>query len=180
VWCVVFLAIAVIADAMADWQHEPELRKSSQLWKWEEPMLAVLVLVVLLATIVRLPGSQALMNQTSRAFPVKACDFIRANQLPGPLFNTYYWGGFLMWYLPEYPVSIDGRLNLYGDEINERYFKVTDGTQRLETDPSFAGARIILFERNSAVIKALTTLPALREQFRVAYQDNVATVLVRQ
>jgi hypothetical protein len=111
---------------------------------------------------------------------VKACDFIRANQLPGPLFNTYYWGGFLMWYLPEYPVSIDGRLSLYGDEINERYFKVTGGDQRLETDPRFVGARIILFERSSAVIKALTTLPAFHDQFRVAYEDNVATVLVRQ
>jgi len=180
VWCVVFPAIAVIADAVADYQHEPEPRKSSQGWKWEKPLVAVLVLVVFLAAIVRIPSSNALMNQASRVFPVKACDFIRANQLPGPLFNTYSWGGFLIWYLPEYPVSIDGRLNLYGDEINERYFKVTDGTQRLETDPSFTRARTILLERNSGMLKALTTLPALRAQFRVAYQDDVATVLVRQ
>ena len=136
--------------------------------------------VVFLAAIIRIPSSSTLMNQVSRVFPVKACDFIRANQLPGPLFNAYSWGGFLIWYLPEYPVSIDGRLNLYGDEINERYFKVTDGTQRLETDPSFTGAQIILLERNSAMLKALTTLPVLRAQFRVAYQDEVAAVLVRQ
>jgi hypothetical protein len=140
----------------------------------------MLVLVVFLAAIIRIPSSSTLMNQVSRVFPVKACDFIRANQLPGPLFNAYSWGGFLIWYLPEYPVSIDGRLNLYGDEINERYFKVTDGTQRLETDPSFTGAQIILLERNSAMLKALTTLPVLRVQFRVAYQDEVAAVLVRQ
>jgi hypothetical protein len=180
VWCVVFPAIAVIADALADWQHEPEPPKNSQGWKWEKPLLAVFLLVVFLAAIIRIPSGEALMNQVSQAFPVKACDFIRANQLPGPLFNTYSWGGFLIWYLPEYPVSIDGRLNLYGDEINERYFKVTSGTQRLETDPSFTRARIILLERNSGMLKALTTLPALREQFRVAYQDDVATVLVRQ
>jgi hypothetical protein len=184
VWCVVFPAIAVIADAVAGWQHEPELRKSGrrskQTWKWETPLLAVLVLVVFLAAAIRIPGSEALMNQVSRVFPVKACDFIRANQLPGPMFNAYSWGGFLTWYLPEYPVSIDGRLNLYGDEINERYFKVIDGTQRLETDPGFTGARIILLERDSGMLKALTTLPALREQFRVAYQDDVAAVVVRQ
>lgn len=180
VWCVVFPAIAIIADAVLDWHREPEPRKSSPLWKWEKPLLAVLVLAVFWGATIRLPSSPALINQASRAFPVKACDFIRANQLPGPLFNTYYWGGFLMWYLPEYPVSIDGRLNLYGDEINERYFKVTGGDQRFETDPTFTGARTILFERNSAMITALTTLPALRDQFRVAYQDDVATVLVRQ
>jgi hypothetical protein len=180
VWCVVFPAIAVIADALADRQHEPEARKSVPGWKWEKPLVAMLVLVVLLAAIVRIPGSATLLNRASRGVPVKACDFIRANRLPGPLFNAYPWGGFLTWYLPEYPVSIDGRLNLYGDEINQRYFKVTGGTERLETEPSFTRARSILLERNSAMTKALTTLPALQEQFRVAYQDDVATVLVRR
>ena len=180
VWCVVLPAIAIIADAVADWRREPEPHNGSQPWKWEKPLLAVLVLVLSLAAIVRLPGSTALMNQASRAYPVKACNFIRTNQLPGPLFNTYYWGGFLIWYLPEYPVSIDSRLSLYGEEINERYFKVTGGTQRLETDPSFTHARTILLERNSGMLKALTTLPALRDQFRVAYQDDVATILVRE
>lgn len=180
VWCVVFPAIAVIGDAFADCQYEVELRKSSQGWKWEKPLVAVLVLVLLLAAISRIPSSKTLMDQASRVFPVKACDFIRTNQLPGPLFNTYPWGGFLIWYLPEYPVSIDGRLNLYGDEINERYFKVGNGTQRLETEPTFTGARMILLERNSGMLKALTTLPVLSDQFRVVYQDEVAAVLVRQ
>ncbi len=184
VWCVVLPAIAVIADALADCQHEAEPRKSSHIWKqgwkWERSLVAVFVAAVFLAAVARIPSNTALMNQASRVFPVKACDFIRANQLPGPLFNAYSWGGFLIWYLPEYPVSIDGRLSLYGDEINERYFKVTNGTQRLETDPSFTGARTILLERDSGMLKALTTLPALREQFRTAYQDEVATVLVRQ
>jgi hypothetical protein len=50
---------------------------------------------------------------------------------------------------------------------------------RLEDDPSFVRAHTILMERNSAMTKALTTLPALRQQFRLAYQDDVASVLVR-
>ena len=180
VWCVIFPAIAVIADALADPQHEPEAQKSITAWKWEKPLLAMLVLAVFLAAIARIPGSDTLLNQASRAIPLKACDFIRANRLPSPLFNSYPWGGFLTWYLPEYPVSIDGRLNLYGDEINERYFKVTGGTARFETDPDFTRARTILLERNAGMTKALTTLPVLSAQFRVAYQDDLATVLVRQ
>jgi hypothetical protein len=180
VWCVVFPAIAVIADAVADWRREPEPCHNSARWKWERPLLAILVLVVLLVAIFRMPSNPTSMKLVSRAFPVKACDFIRANQLPGPLFNTYYWGGFLTWYLPEYPVSIDSRVNLYGDEITARYFKVSNGTERLETDPRFAGAHTLLLERNSGMLKALTTIPVLRDQFRVAYQDDVATVLVRQ
>lgn len=33
------------------------------------------------------------------------------------------WGGFLMVALPEYPVSIDGRNDLYGDGLLEREVK---------------------------------------------------------
>jgi hypothetical protein len=182
VWCVVLPAIAVIADAVMDGEHEAAVRtpKNSQGWKWEKPLVAVLVLAAFLVAIISIPNNNALMSQASRTFPVKACDFIRANRLPPPLFNAYAWGGFLIWYLPEYPVAMDGRLNLYGDEITERYFKVTEGTERLETEPGFVSAHTILLERNSGLLKALTTLPALRSQFRVAYQDDVAAVLVRQ
>lgn len=176
VWCLVLPAIAIIGDAMADLSCEAE----SGSWKRQKPLLAGLVALVFLATIIRLPGTAAMMKRASRTFPVNACDFMRANQLPGPLFNAYPWGGFLTWYLPEYPVAIDGRLNLYGEELNQQYFKVTRGTERLETDASFAGARTILFEEDSVFIKALTTIPALREQFRVAYRDDVAVVLVKQ
>ena len=180
VWCVTLVSIAVIADAVADLQRRGEAHTRNQRWKWERPLVAAFAAVLFLAAILRLPATPALMKQVSRAFPVKACDFIRANRLPGPIFNAYYWGGFLTWYLPEYPVSIDSRVNLYGDEITDRYFKVSLGTQRLETDPTFTGARIILLERTSPMLKALTTLPALRDQFRVEYQDDVAAVLVRQ
>ncbi|MFZ1915933.1 MAG: hypothetical protein WAU58_00040 [Terriglobales bacterium] len=179
-WCVVLPAVAVIGDALTEWRWKSEEQTADDPRQWEKPVVAVLVLVVLIVAIVRLPNDAAMMKQAERAFPVKACDYIRANQLPGPMFNTYYWGSFLTWYLPEYPVSIDSRLNLYGDEITDRYFKVSTGNQRLETDPSFTGARIILLERSSGMLKALTTLPALKDQFRVAYQDNVASVLVRQ
>lgn len=182
VWCIVLPAITVIADAVADGKQEAEALtlKNGQRWKWERPLVAVLVLAAFVAAIIRIPNSNALMIQVSRTFPVKACDFIRTNQLPPPLFNAYSWSGFLTWYLPEYPVAMDGRLNLYGDEITERYFKVINGKERLETEPSFTGARTILLERNSGLLKALTTLPGLRAQFRVAYQDDIATVLVRQ
>ncbi|MGH9641429.1 MAG: hypothetical protein ACRD3Q_03300, partial [Terriglobales bacterium] len=179
-WCVVLPAIAVIADGIADWKSDTEPQETTQEWKWEKQLVSVLVLLVFLAGIVRLPDDAALMNRAGRLFPVNACDFIRTNHLPEPLFNTYGWGGFLIWYLPEYPVAIDARLNLYGDETNRRYFDVTSGKERIETDPDFTRARTLLLERNAPITKALTTLPVFQAQFRVAYQDDLATVLVRQ
>jgi len=180
VWCAALPALAVIADAVTAGQHEPESQKTGQRWRWEERTAAMLVVVVFLVAVIRIPTGKVLMDQASRAFPVKACDFIRTNQLPTPLFNAYSFGGFVIWYLPEYPVAIDGRLTLYGNEITERYFDVTAGNKRLETEPTFVNARTFLLEANSGLAKAMTTLPALRAQFRVAYQDDLAVVLVRQ
>ncbi|MBI5101342.1 MAG: hypothetical protein HZB33_05855 [Nitrospirae bacterium] len=47
---------------------------------------------------------------SSRRFPVEAADFILANSLPGNMYNSYDWGGYLIWRLaPERKVFIDGR-----------------------------------------------------------------------
>ena len=43
-------------------------------------------------------------------YPVAAAGFIAEQRLPRPLYNSYDWGGYLMWRLfPDYPVFIDGR-----------------------------------------------------------------------
>lgn len=43
-------------------------------------------------------------------YPVKAAEFVRAERLPANLYNTYDWGGYLMWTLyPEHLVFWDGR-----------------------------------------------------------------------
>ncbi len=178
-WCVVIPAIAVLAAALPQFQLGAGSRGNLRARKWGMPLVAVLVLVSFAAAILRMPSNGELEKSTDHVFPLNACNYIRANHLPGPIFNSYSWGGFLTWYLPEYPVAIDGRLNLYGDDVNARYFKVTAGTSRMEEDPSFVRARTILLERKSGMTAGLTLLPQLREQFRVVYEDDVAAVLVR-
>jgi hypothetical protein len=178
-WCAVIASIAVIADLLSVQQDHDAPGENRPLWKWESTVAVAVAVMVLLTASVRIPSSEALMKDAGRVFPVQACDFIRANQLPAPIFNSYLWGGFLIWYLPEYPVAIDTRAGLYGKEATERHFKISAGAGHLESDPAFTRARTILLERGSAMAKALTSLPALRAQYRVAYQDDLAVVLVR-
>jgi len=46
----------------------------------------------------------------SMIYPVRAADFIVANNLQGNIYNTYFWGGYLIWRLgPERKVFVDGR-----------------------------------------------------------------------
>ena len=116
-----------------------------------------------------------LLDKIARTFPISAADYIRQNHLPQPLFNAYAWEGFLTWALPDYPVLIDGRTDLYGDAINLPYFQATTAAIPLESYPGFTQAQTFLLEANSAMAQALSTLPG----FRVAYKDDVAVVLVR-
>lgn len=43
------------------------------------------------------------------AYPADAVTFLRAKNYPGRMFNSYNWGGYLIWEYPERPVFIDGR-----------------------------------------------------------------------
>jgi hypothetical protein len=51
------------------------------------------------------------------SFPEGACKFLADAKVPSTLklFNTYDIGGFLIWRIPEYPVFIDGRADVYFD-----------------------------------------------------------------
>ena len=106
----------------------------------------------------------------------RAADYIRQSRLPQPLLNSYPWGGFLTWYLPDYPVAIDGRSDLYGADINTAYFRLIQAEVPLDSHPAFAQARTILLEANSPMAAALSSLPG----YRVVYRDDQAIVLVPQ
>lgn len=43
-------------------------------------------------------------------YPQGAINFLRANKFEGELFSKYWWGGYLIWKLPEKKVFIDGRM----------------------------------------------------------------------
>jgi hypothetical protein len=175
-WAVVLSSVAIIANGFPSDARAVESEGNARPWKWEKLATAGLVALVLGAALIHIPPREVLQNRIGENFPTRACDYIRKSHLPTPLFNSYNWGGFLTWYLPEYPVAIDGRTELYGDEIVERYFDVVSGQIPLNSDPSFAGARTILLEQSSAMAEAMATTPG----FKVVFHDDVALVLVQQ
>ena len=170
-WFVVVCSVTIIGDALRD-ERSNATAKGQSLWRRGERLaVAALVLLVIFAV----QPKFVLLPTLSETFPVRAADYIRQNHLPQPIFNTYAWGGFLTWYLPEYPVSIDSRGDLYPDDVYVAYFKLMQAEVPLQSDLSFARAQTILLESKSPMADALSTLP----DFRVVYRDNVAVVLVR-
>lgn len=79
-----------------------------------------LVALIGLAAIVKLYSvtQPALVNgYLEQSFPVQAVRWLKANQPPGRVLNEYNWGGYLQWALRGYPIFVDGRTDLYKDEI---------------------------------------------------------------
>lgn len=75
------------------------------------------------AFVVSLPASM------EEKVPAQAVAWIKDNQPRGPIFNSYNWGGYLTWELREYPVFIDGRADLYGNEIISEWNEISRGTE---------------------------------------------------
>jgi len=176
-WLVVLPAIAVLSTTSFSGHHESGPQQMTvRTWEWGT--VAVAAAVVLAIAAVRLPGRDALMDRIGQNLPVKACVYIVSNNLPAPLFNEYSWGSFLTWYLPEYPVVVDSRVELYSDDVLAKYFDVVGGKERLDSDPMVARAGTLLLARNSAMAKALRNLPALSSQYRLVYSDEMANVFV--
>lgn len=109
-------------------------------------------------------------------FPVHAAAFLEEHNLPGPLFNSYDFGGYLIWRLyPRYRVYVDGRSDLYGDVFLEDFVRIYE----VGTDPRVAlnrdGIRTILVEPRSNLAGFLRT----QEDWKRAYEDPVAVIFTR-
>lgn len=107
----------------------------------------------------------------SAQFPVDAANFLRKVQPPGPIYNNFDWGGFLTFYLPNYPVSIDGRNDLYGDAYVSRYLLFNSG-DRTDGDPQLDEAGVVLLSKDASLAKLLKYDP----RFRLIYEDQMADV----
>ena len=174
IWLVMLAALAVIGEAMVPEREEsPEPVQSSRALRIA---VAAAVVVLAAAAVIRIPRSRdALMTKVSEGYPVAACEAIRERHLGQPLFNAYEWGGFLTWYLPQYPVAIDGRNELYGADFITEYSKVMNADVPYTEYPALTGAQTILLPKGAIMAGALGSLPA----FKVAYSDDAAVVLTR-
>jgi hypothetical protein len=121
-------------------------------------------------------SSDKLQQQIAAVFPTGAVDFVKEKRLVGPLFNDYGWGGYLIWSLPEMPVSIDGRAGLYGTPRLERSFATWDAHHDWNADPELRNARLII----GGVDAALCAVLRLDPRYELVYEDNIASVFIRR
>jgi hypothetical protein len=96
-------------------------------------------------------------------YPAAAVRWVAEKGVPGPLYNDFNWGGYLIWELHrkgvEMPVAIDGRTNLHGDKHLERFFKTWNGKPGWEQDPELSAADIVILPEESPLASLLQRDP---------------------
>jgi len=176
IWMVALAALAVIGQVArreVTSGSDERAKVGRHVWMTAAVAAAIVIIVFLL----RVPRNrEALLAKVGQSYPVAALDYIRSHQLSQPLFNAYEWGGFITWYLPECPVAIDSRADLYGADVVTEYSKVMNAEVPYTEYPAIADAQTIILPKKANLAAALGSVP----RFQVAYTDEVSVVLTRR
>jgi hypothetical protein len=175
-WLLALASVAVVGHAAL--RKDPAAMPTGPLpWNWRRVALSVAALALaLIVFAARVPRNQdVLLAQVAQTFPVRAADFLRQHPQAPPFFNVYQWGGFLTWYLPEYPVAIDARRGLYAEETELGYFKAMNADIPYRDFPPMNQARTLLMDKASIMGQALRGVTG----FQVIYEDEISIVYSR-
>jgi hypothetical protein len=135
-----------------------------------------LLLAVVVAGLPFVKGPRPRAAPSEAKLPVRACDFIAERGLHARLYNTYEWGGYLIWrFWPRTRVFIDGRCVVYGDEIIGAALRIARGEEgwREVLDAWDVDMLVVRYrKRPSQHLFADGT-------WRCVYWDDVAVVAIR-
>lgn len=136
--------------------------------------LNVSILVVLLSTALGRAYVATTPNNVRKGVPYEAVQWVKRNPPKGHLFNSYNWGGYLEWVLPQTPVFIDGRADLFGKDIISQWWAVAQGTPGGFSALDQWQVQMIILEPSWPIVKLL---PA--SNWHEVYRDGKAVVFVR-
>jgi hypothetical protein len=137
---------------------------------------AVLIISAVAIAWLALPSRQYLEQQVDDGNPVRAVKFIRDTHLHGHMLNAFDYGGYLIWALPEHPVFLDGRADVF--EWSGVLGEFSEWAT-LQTDPNTLlnkySVDFCLLQRGSLMAHVLPLLPNWKE----VYSDNASVIFVR-
>ncbi len=139
----------------------------------------ILVIVVLLGALLKVAvvlSPKTVDPALRAALPVAAVEYIEREQPPRQIFNSYNWGGYLLFAAPDYPVFVDGRTDLYGDAFLTQYLQTAIGGDGWRETLDSYGINTVLVEKESGLARQLRAEPGWQE----VYTDALASIFVRE
>ncbi len=137
-------------------------------------LLLAALLAFAMARVHLVVGRQA--ETEAARFPEAAVGFLLTHHPPGPLFNYYDWGGYLIWKLyPGVPVYIDGRADLYGDALMDSFAQTYGLTNHWEAPLESWQIRTVLVPPSAPLASVLRS----RSGWSQIYSDPQAVILTK-
>lgn len=107
----------------------------------------------------------------------KATAYLSRHPLPGPLYHSLDWGGYLIHRLaPAYKVYIDGRTQLYSRNFWESHDRVRHGKPDWYAKLSASGARTVLWKKEEPLASLLRLMP----EWAVVHEDEKVIIFVKR
>jgi hypothetical protein len=136
---------------------------------------AVLMAIVLAGMLRYFPAEADLQKIVAKQFPARAVEYLRQHSVPGPMLNSYGYGGYLVY--SGRAVFIDGRADVYerGGVLSD-YMHISLLKPGALAVLNGYGVRSCILARGEPLIVVLS---ASQEWTRV-YSDDVSEVFVRR
>ena len=137
--------------------------------------IVVLMLGFVAVAAKALPVLDPLLNQqqVARTEPVEASAYLRTHPALGRMLNSYNWGGYLIWALPEYPVFVDGRTDLYDDDLLAQYLAAVRGEPNWREVLERWQIGVVLLEPNAPLVTLLR-----QQGWQTAAADELSVILI--
>ena len=168
----VAFSVPVLVSILARWV--PKYERDKEIYG-----LNAAVIIGLLAAIVwYFPSRRDYERFVEKKFPVASSEYLNTHSVPGPMYNSYYFGGYLIFArAPEHKVFIDGRAEVY-----EGAGVMADYAHLAHFDP---GSLAVLekYDIQSCLIRpgeALATLLAVLPEWQKVYEDGTSLLFVRR
>jgi len=123
------------------------------------------------------PSTEHLKSQVAEHWPVKSVRYLKDNPPPQPIFNTYGYGGYMMYALDgQIRVFIDGRAEIYGHSgVLDDYLKIARLAPNTLSLLRAYNVQSCLIGRD----EPLATLLAASSQWQKIYTDDMSVLFVR-
>lgn len=111
----------------------------------------------------------------ANGYPVQAVDWLTQNRPGERVLNEYNWGGYLQWGLRGFPVFVDGRTDLFNDEIVGQWITVVQAGEDWQEILDRYQVDLVMLQPDRPV---LVVLP--QAGWRRLYRDPQAVIYGRE
>jgi hypothetical protein len=171
-WVTATLAACLVAAAQSSIVRHPVEWPRFPGWLGASLAAPIAALVIAIGAVSM--SEQDLVAHVRRGYPAAAAEFVEQHGGGGPLYNYYDWGGYLIWRLPQLPVSMDGRSVVHGERRILRHVDTWQGRTGWDTDPELTAARIVVGPKDAP----LASLLRLDRRFALVYEDRDGPAVV--